>query len=156
MRTDCPVCGARISVIISSTNGAGPAADSRANAEPLSGADNPYFQAFWVEYPRRIARKPASKAFEKAVKNGASPQAIIDATKVFVAVLRRNGTERQFIPLPATWLNQERFNDEPEEMMLVRPSGVTDPAFTKGTPEWDARIRAEEDEAIERAIRDGD
>lgn len=69
------------------------------------------FEAFWSSYPRRVGKGAARKAFEKAMKlatfdevmNGLRRQISYYATR-----------EHQFIPHPSTWLNQERWCDEPQ------------------------------------------
>lgn len=75
------------------------------------------FAEFYSLYPRREARKPARASFVVATK-------IVDAECILAALrqqrsdlqrrhddgLREKG--RSGCPLPATWLNQERWNDE--------------------------------------------
>lgn len=67
------------------------------------------FEDFWTIYPRREGKGAARKAWAKAVK-------IIPAAELLPIVryyaVRIHGTERRFIPHPATWLNQERWSDE--------------------------------------------
>jgi len=62
-------------------------------------------------YPRKIARPKAIKAIIKAIKaHGGS--AILLATQSYAAAV--SGKEKQFIPHPSTWFNEERYNDDPE------------------------------------------
>jgi len=70
------------------------------------------FNIFWEEYPRKIARKTAEsywmkanideKLFEKIMKS-------LEAQKKSRQWKSENG---KYIPHPATWINQERWNDE--------------------------------------------
>lgn len=83
------------------------------NQEPVSsGVDLDSFATFWTEYPRKVAKPEAMKAWIKA-----KPDAELVAA--IMAGLRRAKTSRdwtkddgQFIPHPATWLNQQRWEDE--------------------------------------------
>jgi hypothetical protein len=69
-------------------------------------------EAIYQEYPRKVAKKPGIKAIEKALKTNTAPF-LIERTKMFAADVK--GKDKQFIPHSATWFNEERFNDDPEE-----------------------------------------
>ena len=72
-----------------------------------------WFEAvFWPLYPRRICKVTASAA---ANKRATSP----DIRAEIIAGLRAQlpqmlARDREFIPYPSTWLNQERWKDEPD------------------------------------------
>lgn len=75
----------------------------------LSTKTDELFERFWSVWPRRQAKGSARAAWAKAVKK-ASPEVIIQA-----ATLYGNSPykpEQQFIPMPATWLNGERWLDD--------------------------------------------
>lgn len=74
------------------------------------------FAEFYAAYPRKVGRGEAEKAWRKAVKH-AAPQAIINAAKRYAA--SRHGQDSKFTPYPATWLNQKRWEDEPEVHLKV-------------------------------------
>lgn len=76
------------------------------------------FDEFWANYPRKVGKGAARKAWAKAVKE-MDPEDLIRATVEFAHWLRRERTEVRFIPHPATWLNQERWADE--RMPSVEP-----------------------------------
>ena len=69
------------------------------------------FEAFWSGYPRKAGKATARKAFEKAVKRAGNPTLVLEGARR----LRDdpNLPEAQFIPHPATWLNGDRWEDEP-------------------------------------------
>lgn len=70
------------------------------------------FEAFWLLYPRRVGKGAARKAFEKAlpkIKTNDPFQTLCDATVLFADAVRLG--DIRFIPHPATYLNQERWND---------------------------------------------
>jgi hypothetical protein len=66
------------------------------------------FDQFWQAYPRRIGKIAARKAFDKAIKNGAT------LTQILAGI----GLYLQYKPVyadychPASWLNAGRWMDE--------------------------------------------
>jgi hypothetical protein len=67
------------------------------------------FDEFWTIYPRKEGKGAARKAWVKAVKSLPASELLPIVRSYSVRV---HGTERRFIPFPATWLNQERWADE--------------------------------------------
>lgn len=67
------------------------------------------FGIFWAAYPRHIARAKARQSFEKAIAK-VSASVIVEAAGRY----RRHvgDSDPKFIAHPATWLNQERWDDE--------------------------------------------
>lgn len=71
------------------------------------------FERFWQAYPRKVGRGAAEKSWGKL-----RPDADL-AERILAAVERDKGTGQwtrdrgQFIPYPATWLNQRRWEDDP-------------------------------------------
>lgn len=63
------------------------------------------FCEFWEIYPRKAAKQEAYKAF-KSIKPTAET-----VRKICVAVHIFDGTEKQFIPYPATYLRGRRWED---------------------------------------------
>jgi len=75
----------------------------------------PYFQEFWLFYPRKEGKGKAWEAWSKVSPkpNAGMVQKMrstIDILKCTNQWSRDNG---QFIPFPSTWLNQRRWEDEP-------------------------------------------
>ncbi|AHB31669.1 hypothetical protein ArV2_gp59 [Arthrobacter phage vB_ArS-ArV2] len=68
------------------------------------------FDTFWAQYPRKAGKIAGRKAFEKAMKLTTLEQLLQG-----VELLKREtaGKELTFIPHPATWLNDGRWDDEP-------------------------------------------
>lgn len=69
------------------------------------------FDEFWSQYPLRRAKKKARAAFEKALKEGASPHEIVSGAMRYAA--ERDGQDPQFTKHPTTWLNGACWEDEP-------------------------------------------
>ena len=68
-----------------------------------------YFDQLWEEYPRKVGKAQAKKAFKTASKK----INFYDLLPKYMAyVLTLKGKDEQFIPHLATWLNGERWNDE--------------------------------------------
>lgn len=73
------------------------------------------FNEWWNVWPKKVGRPVALKAYEKARKQGATREQMLDAARAVAEkweVMPKS--ERQYIPYPATWLNQQRFLDEPD------------------------------------------
>lgn len=87
---------------------------------PISNAQNDeHFAKFWDAYPRRKAKKEAQKKFNKAVKDGVEPDVLIEAAKVYAKSVA--GKEDKYIAYPTTWLNQGRWDDEPDLSTETKP-----------------------------------
>lgn len=69
------------------------------------------FSDFWTLYPRKQSKGHAEKAWVTATKS-------VDASLIVAGLERQLPTlkaeERRYIPLPATWLNGKRWEDEVE------------------------------------------
>lgn len=70
------------------------------------------FERFWSEYPRKIARKDAEKAWSKIPAHQQID--VMNAIRLHTLAWKQQGTEKQFIPYPATWLRGARWEDEVE------------------------------------------
>jgi len=79
------------------------------------------FQAWWKEYPRKVAKKEAYRAYKRAKQQA-------DADTLLASVRQQKGWSAwvkdggAYIPHPATWLNQGRWEDE-ERVDTSRPPG---------------------------------
>lgn len=73
------------------------------------------FDEFYSLYPKKEAKGYAEKAYKKAIKAGVTHEEIIRGIKAYNEKIRRESTERQYIPLPSTWLNGKRWEDKTEE-----------------------------------------
>ena len=84
---------------------------------PSSGS----FDEFWERYPRKIGKAAARKAFQKASLKAWQNEIMFGLSQQMASLTAR---EAQYIPHPATWLNQERWNDEPEQHHNGRANGT--------------------------------
>ena len=70
---------------------------------------NAAFDRFWAAYPKKVGKIAARKAFDKVRVPIESLLSAIERQKCGSQWSRDNG---QYIPNPATWLNQGRWDDE--------------------------------------------
>jgi DNA-binding MarR family transcriptional regulator len=71
--------------------------------------EDPAFAAFWEVYPRKVGKDGARAAWVKAMARAGLPD-VLSGLKAFVLAVK--GAEQRFIPYPATWLNQGRWQDD--------------------------------------------
>lgn len=105
------------------------------SSEPAPAA----FLAFWSAYPRREARQAALAAWQKLRP---PPETVAE----IMAGLDRWQQSRQWltdrvIPHPATWLNQRRWQDEPEPATTIRRTNGSTP-HRRNEPATEAEIIA--------------
>jgi hypothetical protein len=88
--------------------------NSRARKPRLPQTEPNGFAEFWNHYPAKIGKAAARKAWPRAVQQaGGDPAEIVLALK---ARLHLFPEDAQYIPNPATWLNQGRWDDDPETL----------------------------------------
>lgn len=86
-----------------------------------SDAYTPEFEEFWQAYPRKKDKRAAWKAWKSALKR-ADPEAIINAAKAEA----RRPCELKFRKYPASWLNADAWEDEPDQPAAsVQPPGLS-------------------------------
>lgn len=69
------------------------------------------FDSFWSAYPKKVGKPAAQKAFKAAKLNGHLPEVLSDISEKRESdAWTKNGG--QFVPHPATYLNQRRWEDE--------------------------------------------
>ena len=76
---------------------------------PISPPQGASFERFWAAYPRKVGKQAAKKSFERVKVPLETLLAAIERQKGSDQWTKNNG---QFIPHPATWLNQGRWDDE--------------------------------------------
>jgi hypothetical protein len=82
------------------------------NTPPSPKGDDELFNTFWTAYPSKVGKDAAKKAFAKRKPTAELLGEMLNAIaeqKTSLAWIKEDG---QFIPHPATWLNQGRWMDE--------------------------------------------
>lgn len=75
------------------------------------------FDSFWQAYPKKTGKGAARKAWQKNKPNLHDVLAALAWQIDSEAWTKEHG---QFIPNPATYLNQERWNDEPPKIAMTK------------------------------------
>lgn len=78
------------------------------------------FDRFWVEYPKKVGKGQAQKAFSKV---SVSVETLIEAVQRQRNSVQWKKDGGQYIPNPATWLNQRRWEDDLDSLNMG--GGVT-------------------------------
>ena len=88
------------------------------------------FNQFWENYPRKVGKGAARKAWKTALKK-------TDATTIQEAAALYRITcpkDTQYIAHPASWLNAERWADETEDTMNPEPTPEKHDPYFNWTP----------------------
>jgi len=83
------------------------------------------FSEFWNLYPKKDGRKSALQSYIKARKNGTDKETILSGLNAYVAQCERRGTEKRYIAMASTWLNQERWDWDYTEQETTKPHEET-------------------------------
>src|ERR1700743_1128364 len=78
------------------------------------------FGAFWDEWPNKVGKPAAVRAYDAAVRSGVSPEEILDGARNYI---RDKPPDRQWLN-PATFLNQKRWEDRPAK--IIAPVVLTE------------------------------
>jgi len=111
------------------------------------------FSAFWSCYPKKVGKRGAEQAFRAAVKRVGNPTPILEgARRLRDDPNLPKGVDRKYIPHASTWLNQDRWEDEP---LPARGNGGGFAGALAAAAEADAHFAAMES-AQQRALDAGD
>ena len=108
---------------------------------PASKPKQEAFEKFWSVYPKKVGKEAARKAFAKVKAPVDTLISAVEAQKSSAQWTKDNG---QYIPNPATWLNQGRWEDVLDTVAPTEPVG-----FAIGDREA-AAIRAMQERAKRR------
>ncbi len=75
-----------------------------------SGSDS--FDAFWVEYPRKVARRKCERIWRALKLESEDAKRVIDGVRRYKESNQWQKDGGRFIPHPSTFLNQGRWEDE--------------------------------------------
>lgn len=78
-----------------------------------------WFESFWEIYPKHQDKKKAKQKFLKLCTNEKEYKAIMDGLRNVLPVWAKKDTK--YIPMPTTWLNGERWNDEVDMSLYELP-----------------------------------
>lgn len=72
----------------------------------------PRFDTFWSAYPRKTGKADARNKFEKLVTDESTLSTILKSLEYLKTTEQWQKDSGKYIPYPATWLNQKRWEDE--------------------------------------------
>lgn len=81
----------------------------------------PDFAEFWAEYPRKVDRGHALKAWQRAARGGVLPPLAEILAALRRQTLSTGWQDEVYIPHPATWINGERWADMPAAPARASP-----------------------------------
>lgn len=87
---------------------------SGAGDEQPAGLIQRRFSEFWALYPKKVGKGAAEKAWDRLRPNQRTFESMMQAVRVQMRCAQWTRDNGQYIPNPATWLNQRRWEDEPE------------------------------------------
>ena len=90
------------------------------------------FESLWGLYPRKLGKKKAAAAYERAVKKGVSFETIKQGIENYNKQIKANKTDTAFIKHGSTWFNGECWNDEyitGSQESTQEPPQETNPGF---------------------------
>lgn len=79
---------------------------------PRGGDDDEEFAAFWRVCVRKAGKGQARRAWRRAVKKKPGTE-LVEAMAEFARTMAAMNVSQEFVPHPASWLNGERWDDEP-------------------------------------------
>lgn len=81
------------------------------------------FSEFWKAYPKKVGKGAAEKSFQKIHPSAELLNSMIEAIKKQKQSDQWQKDGGQYIPNPATWLNQKRWEDELSPTSSSSPTG---------------------------------
>lgn len=107
-----------------------PKSNPNPNTNPNPNPNTPHtpqggrFAEFWAQYPKKVGKGAAEKAFDRIKPDKQTFDRMMSAISVQKQSRQWMENNGQYIPNPATWLNQRRWEDE-----LAQGAGDTDNVF---------------------------
>jgi hypothetical protein len=84
------------------------------------------FERFWTAYPRKAGKGAAEKAWNSLKPDEALLQSMLTAITAQKSSSQWQRDNGQYIPYPATWLNQRRWEDEAAQPQAIVYAGNDD------------------------------
>ena len=97
------------------------------------------FEKFWAAYPKKVGIQAAKKAWSRLKPNKELTEAILQAVERQKSSIQWSTNNGQFIPNPARWLNEWRWEDKVQTQTSCS-SGVQS-GYTLGESELNAIAR---------------
>lgn len=94
------------------------------------------FYDWYAQYPRKVARQDAQKAYEQQRKMGYTAEIMLAGAKMYAALVAQKNIETKFIPFPASWLRAGRWLDDDLKPLqtLEEIQAIIDPSWKHYAP----------------------
>ena len=122
-----------------------PESNPNPNTNPNPSTSTPHapqwgrFAEFWAQYPKKVGKGAAEKAFDRIKPDKQTFDRMMDAISAQKRSRQWTENNGQYIPNPATWLNQRRWEDElPQGETEVKQLPSYDLALAQRTMEENA------------------
>lgn len=100
-------------------------ADDRDNVKLTPSVLADEFNEVWKEYPRKQGKQNALKAYNKARKDGATQEEILQGIYAYRQYILERGIEDQYIKQGSTWFNQRCWMDDYTVTPSVKSTDIT-------------------------------
>lgn len=114
------------------TNGNAP--ETPCNVELELELESTCFKKFWTAYPRKVGKGAAEQAFKECQPNAELRNTILAAIEKQRQSEQWQKNNGKYIPNPATWLNQKRWEDESQIHVLPEKQTTYDIAEYENAP----------------------
>jgi len=86
--------------------------DKRNSKDNFKETEKLFFDKFWNAYPKKVGKKKAFEKWQKLKPDSQLTDAILKSIET-IKIFKWNHTDPVYIPNALTWLNGDRWNDEP-------------------------------------------
>lgn len=124
---------------------------------PVAGGKVDLFDKFWAAYPRKVSKPQAKSAWKKLRVDEEMLEEILASLEKWKASYGWQKNNGQFIPYPATWLNNHQWEDDvqPAASMSVMPATPSPIPVKKVTAQnYEQRDYDDADEAVRDSLFD--
>jgi len=109
--------------------------DEEEDSNSKGGAGGIQPEDVYLAYPKHVGKGSALKAIRRALESRSAEFLLERVTAYAAAVSRWPKERRQYIPMPATWFNAERYEDDQREWEA--PAQEAKPGYAQeGSDEW--------------------
>lgn len=81
------------------------------------------FEEFWKHYPRKVGKREAFAKWKTRLKQGETPERLLQACINYAKECKRLGTEKQFIKHPKTFLSDKKPYEDYLDVANDKPNG---------------------------------
>ena len=111
------------------------------------------FERFWAVYPRKAAKAAARRAFDRINPDEALMEIMTTAIEKWKKMEQWNDNDGRYIPHPATWLNQRRWEDELPTPVVTKPTVIAQQYAQRDYSKVQEELMAEQDREMEEWLR---